>query len=319
MFRRILVSLDGSPFAETALPAALGIARRSNAEIRLLAVRDSAFPALDEFGLRYPGSEAEQAARRATECYLRAVEERLESSWPKVSSVLRSGSPAEEILREGADFRADVLVMATHGRGGLTRFWLGSVASACAHRAHIPVLLIHPEGIFDRDAWDADVRRVVVPLDGTELSERALGPAIGVANLYGTRIALVRVIHELTVADPEFFPDTFADTERIVDLDRAEAMEYLERVAAPLREWGLSVSVFPVAATSTPAAVLDEAGGDMVVMATHARTGFARAFLGSVTDAVIRGAPGPVLVIPPEARPPLMHEEEARPVEALAM
>ena len=317
MFRRILVALDGSPFAEAALPAALGLARRSNAEVRLVTVRDFGLPPPGELGASSRAGLTERAIQDEAQRYLEALGEELERSWPRISSILRLGEPAEEIVREADAFRADALVMATHSHGPLTRSWLGSVATECLHRANRPVLLVHPHARRDPERWDADVRRVVVPLDGSELAERALGPAIELANLHGCPITLLRAIHQLSVADPEFFPDRVATTDRLVTLDRSDAQAYLDEIARPLRDWGLEVGTSVAAGPSTAGAIVDEAGSDLLVMATHSRTGFRRAFLGSVAEAVVRAAPGPMLVIPPSPPEPRSRRLRAAEVELL--
>ena len=101
------------------------------------------------------------------------------------------------------------------------------------------------------------------------------------------------------MADPEFFPEAVARTQEIVDHDHLSALRYLESVAAPLRRWGLTVSTLAAAVADAGSAIIEDARGDVIVMATHAVTGAKRAFVGSVTTRVVRTAEAPVLVIPP--------------------
>jgi nucleotide-binding universal stress UspA family protein len=299
MFRRILVTLDGSAFAESALPAAVALARQSGGELRLVTV-DPGSPSIDDSAWTF---DEGGGARTAAERYLRATKERVESGLKSVTIVVRAGRPADEIIAEADLFRADLLVMATHARGALSRLRLGSVAHECTRRAERPVLLTRPTDPAEHPLRGVAIARIVVPLDGSEFSERALGPAIELGNVLGAPLALVRVVHDLTVLDPEFFPEAVAEADRIVQHDKSSALAHLERLAAPLRAWGLEVTTFVAAAPDAPSVLVERAGGDLIVMATHSRTGIARAVLGSVTDAVVHSATGPVLVIPPASWP----------------
>lgn len=293
MFRRILVTLDGSEFAEAALPTAVGLARKCGADLRLLTVHDSGWAVVNgEWG---------DAARSRARRYVESMRDRVEETWSDVTVSVREGFVVDEVLAEADEFRADLLVMATHGRGPLSRFWLGSVADRCLRRAHRPLLLIHPREPGAQAAVGAlDVRRVVVPLDGSDLSETALDPAMELADLFGTPVALVRVLQEHAMFETELLPQTHEVNEQMLGESRVGASAYLDSVARWMAEWG-SVPEIQIAVDDQVAhAILGAAGEDLIVMATHARTGINRAFLGSVADAVVRSAPGPVLVIPPE-------------------
>jgi nucleotide-binding universal stress UspA family protein len=301
MFRRILVTLDGSAFAEAALPAAAALARRSGGELRLLTVEDSGFELVTDSGWTVEVESGEAKGKT----YLEDVHARTGNLCADVTTTLRFGYPADEIMKAADEFDADLIVMATHGRGALSRLWLGSVANECVRHAHRPMLLIRPDGDAKADGLreaSLALHRILVPLDGSELSERALGPAAVFANLFGSRITLMRVVHELTFADREFFPENATATDAIVELERADALAYLERVALPIREWGPAIDTYTAPAVDVAGAIVDKAAGHLVVMATHARSGFGSVFLGSVTEAVIRAARGPVMVIPPLPR-----------------
>lgn len=303
MFRRILVTLDGSKFAEAALPSAAAIARRSGGELRLVTVADPGWAFITESGWSVGDADAHEAARKTASEYLEATRYQLVETCPRISNVVRQGYPPDEIMAEAEAFDADLLVMATHGRDAFKSLWLGSVTDQCVRHAHRPVLVVRPDEKGEPRSFGAvPFGRLVVPLTGSEFSERALGPAIGLANLFGSRIRLTRLVHDLSVADAEFFPETLARTEEIVDRDRSDAVRYLESVAGPLRDWGLTVSTAAAAAPSAAPAILADAHGDVIVMATHAFSGVKRAFLGSVASGVVRGSEGPVLVIPPQSR-----------------
>jgi nucleotide-binding universal stress UspA family protein len=278
MFRRILVTLDGTAFSEAALPAAVGFARKCAAQLRILSVDDSG----------------------SAKAYLERTRERLEPIHPDVTISVREGFVPDEILREARDFESDLIVMATHGREAFSRLWLGSVADECVRRAAQPLLLVRPRelGIPPLNGALA-VRRVVVPLDGSELAERALPTGMAIADLFGSPIALVRVVQEHAMFESDRLPESHRTNVQMLEDARVGAAAYLRRIADWVcegRATTIDVRVDDYAARG----VLEGAAGDLIVMATHARTGLNRALRGSVADAVVRSATGPVLVMPPE-------------------
>lgn len=293
MFCRILVPLDGSAFAEAALGTAIALARRSGAKLRLLAVRDAGWSLVDGAG---------DGSISTSDRYLNQQRKRIEPLWPEVTTAVREGHVVDEILADVEAFDADLMVMATHGRGPLSRFWLGSVADQCVRRTHRPVLLIRPqEKDTARLLEPISVRRVVVPLNGSEVAERALGPATAIADLFSAPMALIRVVQDPTMIAGEFFPESAATVHAMFEEDYAESTSYLNHVKELLRVWLIAPDTRVTIAGQTPRAIVDYAGSDLIVMATHARAGLDRAILGSVCDAVVRAAIGPVLLVPPPA------------------
>ncbi|MDQ3695053.1 MAG: universal stress protein [Chloroflexota bacterium] len=146
MFDRVVVSLDGSDTAERALPAATDLSRRLGVPLHLLRVADLAWLSLgaNEAALQYASlgdtvSDEEQASRD----YLTALQQRLATDGLTVTTEVRTGLAAREIIAAGQP--GDLLVMASHGRGGPARWLLGSVAEDVARRAASPVLLIRAD------------------------------------------------------------------------------------------------------------------------------------------------------------------------------
>jgi nucleotide-binding universal stress UspA family protein len=147
-YRTIVVPLDGSAFAEQALGHAQTIAAASGADLVLVAV----VPAVDDIGLAEAGVvpywvEAErQAEHDRVEHYLAHLADRLAAEGLRVHTRLAVGAPAEAILTAAAPASADLIVMATHGRSGVSRLWLGSVAAKVAQGAEVPLLLVRAGG-----------------------------------------------------------------------------------------------------------------------------------------------------------------------------
>jgi nucleotide-binding universal stress UspA family protein len=303
MFTRILIPLDGSPLAEQALDTAADVAQRSGATL-LLAHADTpenyvyveGMPVVDERGDPIPGSHERE--------YLRRAGERLGKDWriPVETRVLHEpgASSAEMLAQCIVDSGVDLVVMTTHGRGGLERMWLGSVADQLIRMTSAPVLLLRSDG---NRSIVPGMRRVLAPLDGTPRADCILAPAVQMADLFANELALMRVVPvegQIAVTPfgvPLVQPDY--GFERRLD----EAQNFLDSTAKTLtpRVGGISTHV---AVSGHVANSIIEAAqavpGTLIAMSTHARHGLERLFLGSVADKVLRGYDGPVLVMQPQ-------------------
>ncbi len=291
MFRSILVPLDGSVFSEAALPHALELSRRTGADLQLAIVHEP----IPSFAY----DEWETAAWEWSQEYLRAVRDRVSAdAGGKVEAWIGTGRPVEMLRNRAESVGADLVVMATHGRGALSRAWLGSVADAFLRQADTPVLLVRPSD-SGKAQEDAAFHRIVVALDGSELAESVLELATGVAKAYGAELHLLRVVsYPIEIASP-YLPHTVQMNQRIVEEAKEAAGTYLDEIEARLRSEGVDVHTEVVVdhqAGHTIAAHVNSIEADLVVMATHARKGVQRAILGSTTDKVIRSVHVPVLV-----------------------
>ena len=186
--------------------------------------------------------------------------------------------------------------MSTHGRSGIGRWLYGSVADAVIRSATVPVMLI-PSDV--RGPWPTDRQpRILVPLDGSQLSEAVLGPALELATRLDAELLLVEV-----VAWP---PIIYSDPIELLPYDPeeqlAEVRTYLAHMAARLRKSGASVR-WHADVGRTPAATIvrlarDE-HADLIAMATHGRSGLARVVLGSTTTGTLQHAGVPLLIVRP--------------------
>lgn len=294
--RTVLVPLDGAAFAEAALPLAAHVARRHGATLRLVVVHD---PPL-------PGSDAVAALAVALQGtardYLHAVASRLDPAGTLVHEVDVLQGPVGATLA-AASSQADLVVMATHGRGGLSRAWLGSVADYVLRHAAAPVLLVRPTEV---PATFGVVRlsRVLVPLDASGASEAALAAATAVVGT-PAEVTLLQVIEPvLGLSEPAVPYPVPMDPTLLADV-RAGVEARLARVAASLRAQGHGVVTKVVTGAGPAGAILEEATTgrhDLVAMTTQGQGGVGRLLLGSVADKVIRGADVPVLTVRPEGR-----------------
>jgi nucleotide-binding universal stress UspA family protein len=292
MFTKILIPLDGSTFAGAALPLGLALSCRTKAALHLVTVVEP-IP-------MFAYDQWEVSLREGAEGYLASTAERVRAlAGAEVTTALRSGHVVETLLTEAGACEADLIVMATHGRGALSRAWLGSVADGVTRHAAIPVMLVRPtEDAAETDEPTRRIGTILVPLDGTKLSEQALEHAVELGELFGSGYHLTRVVpFPLDVSMSympmiEMYQTTLAEA-------KAAAAEYVEAQAQRMRRHGARVTTSVVTDAQAGHGILSEAdavGSDLIVMATHSRTGFGRFVLGSTADKVLRGAQVPLLL-----------------------
>jgi len=293
----VLVTLDGSKFAEAALPYGVLLARAKEATLRLLSVVvtdfDGLFPRRD--GL---ASVVEAGACESGTAYLRETAERLRPSGIEVETETAVGDAAREILRAAQSPGVAFMVIATHGRGTLGRWMLGSVADKVMRLAACPTLLVPPRAMVDESPR---LRRLLVPLDGSELAETALPIAGELARATGATLSLVTVTPFLTrVLDwgGEYIPE-------IPALETEMADRAMERLGALRAKVPAGVQVETEVLRGTAAAELEAYANrqrtDLTIMSTHGRGGISRAMIGSTAERLVHAGIPLLLVRPPVA------------------
>jgi nucleotide-binding universal stress UspA family protein len=220
-----------------------------------------------------------------------------DASFPEPTAVfcsVRIGKPAEVISQVAAADLDTLIAMTTHGRSGIRRWLLGSVAEKVLHGAENDVLLIRA---IERRRAAAHLQRVVVPLDGSELAEKAVPCAVELAKKMNLELMLIRVYLMPGVAYPT---GSYAPDWNLLDREtRERATEYLQIQMSKLRNEGLervSLKVLEGSAAEKIIGVGRETPGSMIAMSTHGASGAGRWLLGSVTERVIRHSETAVLV-----------------------
>lgn len=299
--KTILVPLDGSPFSEHALPAAIAVARRVDARLDLVHVHQSIAATLSPAGIPYVDIEIDERTRKQEQAYLEQIAARIGEVWPgEVSQAVLDLPVIEALCERARALAAGLIVLSSHGRRGMARAWLGSVADRVIRQSHLPTLVVRPQEAAPHMGQEPALDHVLIPLDGSDLAEQA----IDLAEQYGGsgkgRYDLVRVVEPV---ERGFFIDGAAPS---IDVEaQAAAWEaaniYLEAVAGRLRARGHVVMTF--APVGHPAEAIlhlaEEEGAGLIVMSTHGRGGVARLMMGSVADKVLRGATAPLLIYRP--------------------
>jgi nucleotide-binding universal stress UspA family protein len=300
--RSVLVPLDASPLAEQALPLAAAIARSTRARLRLVLVHQSPSPPTDDLTARLATS-IELATRKAEREYLKRTAATLRGrSKRQVTGVTLAGPVGPTLTKYIGEIGADLVVMTTHGRSGIRRAWLGSVADHLVRSLDIPIVLVTAHEAPSA----AEPEEILVALDGSPLAEGVLQPAATLARALEARLSLLQVVPPVPLVTDPPLPWALGFDQGLTTIRRQQAQDYLDDVAQRLRDKGLEVSGAAVVAAPVAQAILDVARAEavgMLAVATHGRGGLRRVMLGSVADKLVRGAEKPVLVVrPPPVR-----------------
>jgi nucleotide-binding universal stress UspA family protein len=273
MFTRILVPLDGTPDAAAALQYARALASTEHVEIMLVRVVEA----------------DDETTRAEADSYLESQVASLRSDSMTVQSQVLVGEPEIAIIEAAEAHRADLIVMATHGRVGIARAVIGSVTAGVLEHSRLPLLVVRSQA----HAVEA-IRTLLVPLDGSPGGALALEAARDLAQPTGARIVLLQVVEPLA----RFLRGKYIDPEWEEE-HRLAAQAYLDRLASALERAGYHASGQAVIGrvAESIAEQAQVTGADLIVMSTHALTGPARGLLGSVADEVVRTADRGVLLV----------------------
>jgi nucleotide-binding universal stress UspA family protein len=220
------------------------------------------------------------------------------------SAILQGSAGAQTLAAYIRELGADLVVMTTHGRGGLQRAWLGSVTDGLIRTTEIPVLVVRPSEAVGTKLG-TEQKEILVALDGSPLAEAALGPAIGLARLWDAQLSLVQIVQPIMLGDAPHltFPSGYSD--QVTAIRRDSAQDYIRDMAERVREFGVGASGVAVVGGAVPETLIDLGAPDRVslmAVATHGLGGLKRLVIGSVVDKVVRGAHVPVLVVRPTGR-----------------
>lgn len=292
----ILVPLDGSELAEQALAHAAALARALGVRVTLARVPESVVVPVVSAGIWITHEVEAAEARGQAEAYLQALAASPVFAGLEVGHVIPSVPVAAGLLDAIEAERPQLVVMTTHGRSGLQRVLLGSVADKLVRSSPAPVYLVRASETPREPVFD----RILIPLDGSELSRAALEPAQALARATGASLLLVRV--PTVPGYTTVIPENAGMIPALLREETLHAGDYLEGLAQPLRDAGLSVDteaavvMAGTVAEGLLAAARQHAAG-LIMMTTHGRSGIGRWLFGSVADGIVRHAEVPVWLI----------------------
>ena len=301
MYTRILLPLDGSKTAEKVLPYGRFLASTLKLPVELLTAIDIAEIAkrISAEKARYLTTLIENNIRNS-EQYLRGIAGKFEDV--SVKCTVEKGAAEEVIIeRAGAD-KGTLIGIATHGRSGINRWLLGSIAEKVLRGTTNPLLLIRATEEAKTEG-EVTFKSVIVPVDGSELAECVLPTVAELAKALQLEVILFRaytIPYSALAADAEGFylvPD-----EELIAAMRDEAVAYLEKKAQTIKKLGVE-RVSTIAeygfAPDEIIALARKTPDNLIAMCSHGRSGVKRWVLGSVTETVVRHSGDPVLVTRP--------------------
>jgi nucleotide-binding universal stress UspA family protein len=315
MFQRILIPLDGSPRAELILGQVSRILRREDSDIILLRVVTIPEASRLDQARRMAYEHARGYEREEAHRYVTDLARGLQDRGIRARGTIVEGPPAPAILEKAKLEGATLIAMTTHGRGGLSRWLMGSVAEKVVRASTTPVLLVRsfrPTPLGDLQparAGELPFRKILVPTDGSAAASTVIGSAAEFAQLFG---AEVMVLHaELPIVLPGYgeqgFPVALKPTPSEEDRATAKPAEHFGDLGLPVKRRTIVGNAAEV--------ILDVAHTeeiDLIAMGTHGRSGFSRWVLGSVAERVLRHAGVPLLFVRARKKPELAKESRNR-------
>jgi len=295
--KTILYPTDFSKCAGHALPLALSLAECYGSDLHLLhaTVLHEGDPGNAVH--RLPSmEELYQLLERNAETQMKSTLEDHDAKGFSIQHAqVRGISAAGAILDYAAEGNIDLIVMGTHGRRGLRRLLLGSVAEEVVRVAPCPVLTVPEAGEVSDPG---QIQKILVPVDFSEHSRLALRYAHELASGCGARLHLLHVVDE--VVYPEFYPPVVSPNHPVTDELRDQSIEQMKSLMGAVGPGPGSEADIHVRSGRAAHAITDfaaELGADMLVIASHGLTGVRHMLLGSVTELVVRRAHCPVFTI----------------------
>lgn len=275
----VMVPLDGSALAESILPLAVGIAKRLKSKLSLVHVASPSKPS---------------GATSVDFLDLAARTVRIIDPAIQVDTTVLSGHPGDQLSLYAEDSGARLVVITTHGHGGVSRLWLGSVAEHIVRNTTTSVLLVRPDITPTFHGYDGNFKSVLIPLDGTPMSSEIISVATQIAGRDDVGYTLFRVIPVTRSA-----ADNQTDIAEEAATLRKAADRQMSRIEQAIWANGFDADSHIRESDNVAQAILRfayEGDTDLIAMASHGPGGVGRAILGSVSDKILRGANVPVLI-----------------------
>ncbi len=291
MFEHLLVPLDGSKLAEVALPPAVWLARSLNAAVTLIHIIEKD-PPQAVHGDRHLAGETE------AHHYLEGIATQFAPG--KVIShvhIEKVQDVARSIADHSSELQPDLIVMCAHGAGGLSNLVAGSIAQQVIGLGKTPIFLVPPAPVVGAPA----IQKILVALDSEQRHTGALLVAAELALKLGAGLHLLTVVHTLGTLSGEHAASGWmlpGATRAMLEIDEETAREALEKQAMEWRKAGLPVTCEVRRGAPAQQILAAAAKADLVVLATHGKSGMGAFWAGSVGPKVVSGVHIPLLLIP---------------------
>ena len=294
MFDKILLPTDFSELAGIARDAAIIYARRFGATLHVLHVDEDMSATV-----RDPGDLMHflQTVEVKTDQFLSLLKEELTAAGLAPVMARRPGVPSAEIARYAEEHGCDLIITATHGRGAIQKFFLGSTALRVLRHTKVPVLTVNGA------ALERGIRlpeTILYPTDFSQPSRKALDFALKLGSELSARLDLLHVLKLPTFVPaipgepPVFMPQNAVSS--LKELYRTELARLADEIQEGMVSYNVTIGGNPAQSVAEYA---QEQGEDLVVIPSHGHGALHNLFFGSTAEAVVRLSGAPVLVVPP--------------------
>jgi nucleotide-binding universal stress UspA family protein len=301
MFDPILVPLDGSQLADCVLPHAVAIARPFDAKVTLLRMleRDQTDTSAQLFDLLNWQINKTKAA-----LYLEKTKVRLQQSRLRIQTEVLEGLVAEGITEYAQNQGMKLIILSSHGHGGLTQWGISSITQKIILSAQTSLLIVraHQPGTQPAESSAIPVyQRILVPLDGSQRAENVLPIITQLARFHQSQIHLVQVVQTPEMARQ--MPPTREDIElsdRVVERNQEEARLYLEQVKSRSYLEGIAVQTHLMTTDNAAVALhqlVEQENIDMVTLSAHGYSGNHQWPYGSMVNNFIIYSKVPLLIV----------------------
>jgi nucleotide-binding universal stress UspA family protein len=280
MFNKILLPVDGSKTSKTIIPYCGNLAQKNNSHVTLFFV---------------------ETGDGTSDPFLDSSINQLISSGFKADSIRVKGAAAEQIVFYAENNNYDLIAMSTQGRNGMKRAVIGSVTEEVIRNTSLPVLTVN--GSRNNSGNGIRIGKIIVPLDGSTLSESALPFAISLASEIPSDFLITNVISPTKVIAGDPILDgliTFDETSHTVKTKKTDSNQYLIETANKLSDNPATIESEVLEGEPSQAimALVEQHTDPLLILASHGRAGLSRLVMGSVTETLMRTSNFPILVIP---------------------
>ena len=293
MFKHILIPLDGSRLAESVLPPAVELCKKMAAQVTLLHIIEKDASA-EIHGERHLTNEPEACD------YLGEIATKYFSGVEKIDRHVHTDEVShvpDSIVQHSSEFKPDLIILCTHGQGGIRDMVAGSIAQQVVSNGSVPVLLVHPGQVFD------GFRSLLVALDGDPEHDKALDVAADLARVLEASLRLVRVVPTLDTLSGEhaalstMMPNA---TNAYLEVMEEEAANYLQQHLN--RFCGEGIECEAEVQRGEPAQEVVKSAMNsnvnLIILGTHGKSGLNAFWSGSVTPKIIARTRLPILLYP---------------------
>lgn len=292
MFEKILVPLDGTDLAEMALSYSEELATSLGSEVILLHVHGAGDQQYEHMHKVYLERIAENVRRNIEK-------NSLKSSEVKITTKVEIGEPSENICNFVEKNDITLIIMTSAGASSLRAAKkLGSVSDHICHTVPIPVMLIRPHNTEEIEGRKRLINRLLLPLDGSDLSKLALPIGEELANKLSIPITLFQMIQVILPYGGEAAP--FVDYDKFSQDEMESVRNEILAIEKELTGKSLDVSHRVTIGGDAAHEIIESGkniGADLVVMSTHGRSGLAHWALGSIAEKVLRYGEIPLLLV----------------------